>query len=163
MSWTKEQIVAEAYGELALQGYVFDLSPDEMQTGLNRLDLLMAKWEGKGIRLGYPMPSSPDDSDLSQDSNLPLHAVEPAFMNLAVSLAAGLGKTVTNETKRAAREGLAMLTTAAAYPQEQQIPSTMPRGAGNRPWRFITQPFYPRPDQDPLQISQGGGLNVLPE
>ncbi len=163
MSWTKGQIVQEAYAELALQGYVFDLSEEEIQTGVRRLDAMLAVWEMQGTRLGYPMPINPDDSDPKQDSKLPIGVMRPVFMNLAIDLAAGLGKTVTAETKRAAREGLAIIDTMAAYPQQQQLPATMPRGAGNRPWRFITQPFYPRPDLDPLQIGQGGDINVLPE
>ena len=59
MSWTKREIVEEAYGELALAGYVFDLDPEEEQAALRKLDTMMAVWDARGVRLGYPLASSP--------------------------------------------------------------------------------------------------------
>ena len=163
MTWTKRQLVEEAYGELALQGYVFDLSPEELQTGLRRLDTMMATWEGRGVRVGYAMPSSPADSDLDTPSGLPDYAVETSYLNLAIRIAAGAGKALSPETKRVAAEGFNVLLFAAAQPQQQQLPDTLARGAGNKPWRTTDQPFFPTPNQDPLQIAQGGDLQILPE
>jgi hypothetical protein len=33
MGWTKRALVTEAFGELALAGYDFDLSPEELPVG----------------------------------------------------------------------------------------------------------------------------------
>src|SRR5437868_8121035 len=64
MGWTKEQLIDEAFAELRLAGYTFDIAPEEKQTALRRMDTMMATWEGRGIRVGYPLPSSPDGSDI---------------------------------------------------------------------------------------------------
>jgi hypothetical protein len=163
MAYTKRQIVEQAFEELALAGYVFDLSPEELQAGLRRLDTMMATWEGKGVRVGYPIPGSPDESDLDQSSGLPDGAVEAVYLNLAVRLAASFGKVLSPETKRVAREAYDTLLWPAAQPIEQQLPNTLPRGTGNKPWRTNNAPFFPRPDNSPLGITQGGDLSITPE
>lgn len=160
MGWTKRAIVEEAFSELALAGYVFDLTAEEMQTGLRRLDLLMATWGGKGINLGYAQGLSPDDTDLDQESGLPIYAIQPAVMNLALSLAAAFGKVALQSTREAARDGMEVVSLGAAFPPEQQLPGTMPRGAGNKPWRTTDRPFMPAPDTAPLQIAGDGGLQL---
>lgn len=161
--WTKRQIVEEAYSELALAGYVFDLSPEELQTALRRLDAMMATWEAKGVRVGYAFASGPTTVSLDTPAGLPDSAVETIFLNLAMRLAPGNGKQISPETKRAARDGYDTLLLAAAQPQEQQQPSTMPRGAGNRVWRGSQSPYYPAPDSNPLGITPGDDLSILPE
>jgi hypothetical protein len=158
MGWTKQQIVEEAFGELALHGFIVDLDPDTLQSGLRRLDTMMAMWDGKGIRLGYPLPSSPDASSLDDDSNLPDMAVEPVYMNLAPRLAAGYGKQVSPTTLAAAKEGYDMLMARAAMPPEVNFPRRMPAGAGNLPWRRNYNPFLIPPDE-PINAGPDGGID----
>ena len=159
--WSKRQIISEAYGELALAGYEVDLSPEEQQTALRRLDTMMATWEAKGVRVGYAFPANPDDSDLDTPSGLPDSAVEAAYLSLAIRLSPGNGKQISPDTRKAAREGYDMLLIAAAQPQQQQLPNTLPRGSGNRPWLTTSQPFFSPPSDNPLQITQGGDLDIL--
>lgn len=163
MGWTKQAIVAEAFGELALAGYEFDLTPEEMQTGLKRLDAMMATWEARGVRIGYAFPSSAETSDLGADSGIPEYANEPAYLNLAIRLAAAFGKQVGPDTRRAANEAFTVLLNDAAQPIEQQLPNTLSRGAGNKPWRNLGRQFFPIPSDSPLVNTQGGDLDVLPE
>jgi hypothetical protein len=158
VGWTKQQIVEEAFGELALHGFVVDLDPDTLQSGLRRLDTMMAMWDGKGIRLGYPLPSSPDDSNLDDDSNLPDMAVEPVYLNLAVRLSAGYGKQVSPTTAATAKEGYDMLMARAAMPPEVNFPRRMPAGAGNLPWRRNYNPFLIPPDE-PINAGPDGGID----
>ncbi len=160
MGWPKRMILDEAYGELGLQGYVFDISPEEQQTALRRLDTMMATWEAKGIRVGYAFPAGPGESDLDVDSGLPDMAVETVYLNLAIRLAAGKGKQLSQSTHSTAKEGYTTLLWRAATPIEQQMPSTMPRGAGNRAWN-TEQPFFPPPDLNPLRVGQNGDLDFL--
>lgn len=160
MGWTKEQLIDEAFAELRLAGYTFDIEPEEKLTALRRMDTMMATWEAKGIRVGYPLPSSPDDSNLSDDSGLPDAAVEAVFLNLAKRLAPGFGKQLSVGTLQAARDGYDTLLWAAARPPQQQLPSTLARGAGNRPWRNAVSPFFLAPDTDPLSVSSGGDLDI---
>lgn len=162
MGWTKRQLIDEAFAELALQGYEFDITPEEQQTALRRLDTMMATWEAKSIRVGYSLPSSPTDSDPDQESGLPDTAVETVYLNLAGRIAAGFGKQLSADTRRNAAEGYAALMADAAMPRQQQFRSDLPRGAGNRCFPS-NGPFLPPPCRDPLQIAQGGDLDIPSE
>ena len=165
MSWTKDQIVTAAFSELSLaddQG--FDVTPEEKQRALYRLDAMLGIWAAKGVRLGYAFPADLAGSDLNSDSGLPDYANEPVYLNLARRLAPGFGKALSAETLKNAREGYDTLLWACAHPIEQQMPKTMPRGAGNKPWRTINRQFMPAPDEDPLQSNPlNNDLDILPE
>lgn len=160
MGWTKRQLIEDAFGELALAGYVFDLSPEELQAALRRLDTMMATWGSQGLQLGHAASATPDGSDLDQDSGIPLEAVEAVYMGLAVRLAASKGKALASSTLRTAKAAFDALMSRAASAdvQEQQLASGTPRGAGRKPWRTIHRPFVPTPDVSPLQGSTDGGL-----
>jgi hypothetical protein len=160
MAWTLQQLVDEAYAELALAGYVFDLSPDEQQRGARRLMSMMATWEAKGVRTGFAFPANAADIDLDAPSGLSESAAETVYLNLAVRLSAGLGKQLSPSTMAAAREGYEALLLACAMPPQQQLPNTMPRGAGNKPWGNLNRPFMPTPDTSPLQVADDGGLRL---
>ncbi len=163
MGWTKGKLVDKAFGEIGLKSFNVNLDVDVRLDGLDRLDSLMAYLDAKSIRLGYPMSVSDSDSTVGQDSNIPAYAVDAVVAMLAMRLAPGYGKTVTPETKQAADNGFNMLSGMSSFPQQQQLPATMPRGAGNKPWRYETGPFMPTPSDDPLTISQGGDLDILTE
>jgi hypothetical protein len=131
MGYTKRQFVTAALEEIGLASYVFDLQPEQLQSALRRLDALMADWNGKGIRLGYPLPSSPQDSDLDEESNVPDAANEAVILNLAIRLAPSYGKQVAIETKASAKQGYDVLLQRATVPPQQQLPGSLPSGAGN--------------------------------
>jgi hypothetical protein len=142
MSWTKRQLVTQAFEEIGYAEYAFDLAPEQLVSGLRRLEAMMGTWNGRGIRLGYPLSSSPDDAELDVDSNIPDSATEAVYTNLAIRIAPILGKAVSNDTAKTARSSYNELISRFATPQEQQLPGTMPAGAGNKPWRQ-TNPFLP--------------------
>ena len=68
MSFTKRQIVEAAYGEIALASYTFDLSADEIQSGIARIESMLRGWLNKGIDTGYVLPTTPAVSDPDDDS-----------------------------------------------------------------------------------------------
>ena len=144
--WTKQQIIEAAFEELALAGYAYDLDPDQLEAALKKLDTMMAAWSSVGISLGYLLPANPDDSSLGDATGIPDTAIEAAYMNLAVKLAAARGKNLAAETKLRAKQGYDRLLGAAARAAARQapMPSTLPRGAGNKPWRG-GMPFFPTP------------------
>lgn len=157
MSWTKGELVKEAYAELALAGYEFDVSPEEILLGVRRLDAMLTSWWN--IRIGYAASSSPDDADPNADSGLPDLANRAVYMNLAMELAAGFGKTPLRTTAIAAKQGYDMLLARAVSMDttQQQYPSTLPRGAGNR-WPG-SRTYMPRP-VDPVDAGPDGSLNI---
>lgn len=145
MSYTKRKLIEKAFSSIGLANYVFDLTAEQLDDARTSLDAMMALWESKGIRLGYSLPTNPDDSDLDDESGIPDQAAMPVFMNLGQILAAGIGKMVPREIKQTAHQGyLALLSKAQYPPTEMQMPSNMPSGAGNKPGRttetFLTPP-----------------------
>ena len=162
--WTKGQIIAKAFGELALAGFVVDISPEEQIEAGSTMDTMMAEWEAKGIRIGYAFSSGPDADDASMASGLPDSAVRAVYCSLAVALAPSYGKQLAQTTKAAAASGYRLLlgqAVAAIAKQGQQQPTTLPVGAGSR-LQGRTYPFFPPPTVDPLPVSNGA-MTISPE
>lgn len=164
MPWLKGDIVKKAFEELSLAGFNFDLDPDELDAACVTLDAMMAEWDGRNIKLGYPLPDGPDGSDVEDASNLPAYAVAPVYMNLAKRMAASNGKALSNPQLELANSGFKLLLSKAAMPGEAQYPNTLPVGAGNKRWqRQITRPFFQTPDTSPLQNDPNGNLDIVGE
>lgn len=158
MSWTKDQLVSQAFDALAIANYEFDLTPEEKQSALRQMDAMAATWEQRGIRLGYLLPSGPSASSLNDAAGIPDTAAEAVYLNLAVRLAGSKGKTLPVQTLSLAKAAYDDLLTAAAFPQQQQFKEGIPSGAGNAPQVGYRRAFLPPPSTDPLGIAQGGDL-----
>ena len=149
MSWTKRQFIYQAFEAIGMAHYAFDLSPEELQSALRQLESMMATWNAKGLRLSYPIAADPDDADLDTLTDVPDRANEAIYSNLAMRIAPTFGKNVMPELKAWAHYAyLALLSYTARPPFEKQFGSTLPRGAGNKPWRensdnFTTEPVDP--------------------
>ena len=146
MGWTKRQFVEAAFEEIGIASYSFDLMPEQLDSALRRLDAMLATWNARGLRLGYPLPSRPQNSDLDEDTNVPDSANEAIITNLAIRLAPGLGKAVSGETRGIASASYDSLLNSVAMPNEMSFPGTLPSGAGNRrrqSGEFIIGPAAP--------------------
>jgi hypothetical protein len=159
MGYSKRQFVTAALEEIGIASYSFDVSPEQLESALRRLDSMIADWNGKGIRLGYPLPSSPEFSDIDAESEVPDSANEAIITNLAIRIAPSYGKQLMVETKITARDAYQTLLNRATLPPQQQLPGSMPAGAGNKPWRVYDDPFLRRP-VDPVLTGQDGPLNI---
>jgi hypothetical protein len=157
MGYSKRQFVSAGFEEIGLASYVFDLQPDQLEGALRRLDAMMAEWNAKGIRLSYPLPSSPQYSNIDAQSEVPDAANEAIILNLACRIAPAYGKQVMPETKVVAKQGYDILLQRATFPLEQQLPGTMPSGAGNKPWRVYDNPFV-RPPYFPVDAGPDGPI-----
>lgn len=147
MGWTKRQFIEQAFEEIGLAAYIFDLTPEQLQSALRRLDAMMAGWNANGIRIGWPIPSSPDNSELDVDTKVTDVANEAVYTNLAIRLAPGFGKTISADAKQYADAAYSNLLNQTAAPTpERQYPNTMGRGAGNKPWRNVNNPFLRKPE-----------------
>tara|TARA_R110000796_G_scaffold4461_1_gene17308 strand:- start:5910 stop:6392 length:483 start_codon:yes stop_codon:yes gene_type:complete len=158
MGWSKRQYIEQAFEEVGLASYVFDLNPEQLQSSLRRLDAMMAEWNAKGLRLGYPLPSSPQDSSLDEETYVPDLANEAIYLNLGVRIAPSFGKSIMPDTKGLAKTAYNTVVLAFSMPIEQQLPGTMPSGAGNKPWRRYDDPFLRHPT-DPVLAGDDGILN----
>lgn len=148
MGWTKRQLIAAAFEEIGLADYVYDLTDDQIQSALRRLDTMVGAWGANGIRIGYPLSSNPDDSNIDADTQVPDFAVEAIITNLAVKIAPSYGKQVSQDTRNAADSTYNNMVNQTAYPiPERQMPQTMPRGQGTKPWRNFNNPYCYRPQE----------------
>lgn len=157
MSFTKRQFVEKAFAKIGMAGYIFDLQPEQLQDALRDLDSMMEAWSAKGIRVGYPAPSSPENSDLDEETGVPDSANEAIYYSLGVRIAPDYGKTVSPSVAFFAKQAYDQLLALAAVPMERQFPGTMPSGAGNKPWRTYDSPFL-APPVDPLLAGPDGPI-----
>jgi hypothetical protein len=160
MAYTKQEFIEAAFEEIGLASYVYDLEPEQLQSALRRLDSMLATWNIKGIRLGYPLPSSPGGSNLDDDSNVPDAANQAIILGLAIQLAPGFGKVASRETKVAFKDAYIGLINFAITTPEMQFPTTMPRGAGAKAQRSELDTFLSTPP-DPLDVGKDGELEFL--
>ena len=148
MAYKKLDIVDLAFQEIGIASYEFDLNPQETNGALRQLDLMMATWNKRGIRVGYPIPSSPNNSDLDDIIDIDDNAFEAMYLNLAVRISTGFGKQLASETRIAAARTYQELLSSLSRPIEQALDANaVPVGAGNKPWRLNNNPFLLKPRQ----------------
>lgn len=129
-----------AFAELGLGEWEFDLQPDEIQSVIRRLDFMMALWSSKGIRLGFDSTSTDPDTD----SSVPDVAVQAVYLSLALLISGSFGKQLPPSSLAMQREAYDYVLANFMRIPQVHYPSTMPRGAGNKPLRFGTfNQFYP--------------------
>lgn len=157
MAYTKRQFVEAALTEIGLASYVFDIQPEQLEYARRRLDAMMADWNGKGLRLSYPIPASPEQGSLAEETNVPDSANEAVILNLAVRLAPSYGKQIMPDTRLLAKTAYDTVLQRATVPIELQFPDTLPSGAGNKYWRDADDPFMPTP-VDPVETGPEGIL-----
>jgi len=147
--WTKKQIIEQAFEEIGLASYIFDITADQLESALRRLDLMVASWQARNIQIGYPLPASPGNSNIDEEIQTSLNNNEALVLNLAVRLAPAYGKSVSPDTKATAKLLYDQLLIEAAMPYEQQFVRTLPLGAG---YKRTDQVFVNLPDLNPLIV-----------
>lgn len=156
MTWSKRAIIEQAFDELALAGYNFDITPDEMQSAARRLDAQMATWASQGVPLPYAYGDA-GSINIDAESGLPMTAIEAAYLALAVKTAASKGKALSQSTKAAAKAAFDALLSAAVREQTQQVQlaSGSPIGAGHKVHTLTNIAFFQDPTTNALRP---GGL-----
>jgi hypothetical protein len=155
VSYTRRAIVEQAYAELALSGWTWDLSPGEMLWASQRLDMMLGAWDGEGIRLGMPIANSDMPPSLDDQSGCPAWAIEAVVLGLAVRLAAGKGKALSVQTTQRADSSMRSMRVRSAIPQPMAFPGGVPVGAGNH------GTFTSGVPRDTLPVTNGGHLQFL--
>ena len=147
--YTKRQVIEQAFEEIGLASYIFDLTAEQLQSALRRLDLMVASWQAMNIQIGYPLPSSLGTSNIDEEIQTSTTNNEALVLNLAVRLAPSYGKSVSPDTKITAKNLYNQLLIQAATPYEQQFVKTLPLGAG---YKRTDQVFVNTPDLNPLVV-----------
>ena len=97
---------------------------------------MIAHWNSNQIRLRYPLPLSPIQSDLYQDTKIPDFANEAVISNLALRLAPMLGKQVPPDTRINARRSFNEVVRIFSKPVDKDDVISQPLiGAGDKYWR----------------------------
>jgi hypothetical protein len=129
---TKRQIVDMAYASIGLATHTFDLQPEQLENARRVLDAMMATWNAKGIRVGWPLPSDPNSGDMDEETYLPDSALEAAYMNLGVRIAPFHGKTVPPDYKASARIAYDAMLISIVKPVSREMPGGYPLGSGHK-------------------------------
>lgn len=126
---TKRDIVAEAFSEIGLADYVFDLQPEQMDSALRKLDAMMATWNSKGIKIGYQLNTKSDMDDIL---GVPDGAHEAMYKNLALRIAPSFGKMIQPDTKISAKQAYNDLVNLIVRIPEMSLGADVPLGMGNK-------------------------------
>lgn len=145
MAWTKRQLLEQAFAEIGRAAFTFDLQPEELQSGLRSLDMMMATWASKGVNIAWIGGNGLGDIDA--DANVPEWALEAIALNLAVRLAPSYGKAVSLDTKASAKAAFDAVLARCVVPRDRQV--TGYAGAGNGNWTRLVE------DEQPITTAAG--------
>ena len=158
MGYTKRQFVTAAFEELGLADYAHDLQPQDLQMAVRRLDAMMAEWNGRGLRLGYPLVSDPENTLLDTETGVQDAANEAIITNLGIRIAPSFGRQVMQETMNTARRAYQVILSKSMNVPELQFPETLPKGAGHKEYRETNRRYFPKPS-DPVDAGSDSELN----
>lgn len=128
---TKRDIIKQAFTEIGLGSYNYDLQPEDYEDAVRLLDRQMAVWSGYGIETGYPVSTDRDSVTLDSDIGLILQLEDGVVCTLAVSLGPPYGREVPIDVRRRARAGYVNGLRLASVPPMKGINTTnVPSGAG---------------------------------
>lgn len=141
---TKRQIVEMAYEECSLAGYEFNVTPEELFSGLRSLDALMAEWAQSSKDLEYNFPATFGGGDLEDVTGIPDAAINGVAISLAMSLAPKMGKQMSGETRARLSKSMSVIGAMCAKRAAQGWARSTVAGAGNRVWTWgVGAPFMP--------------------
>jgi hypothetical protein len=159
VGYSKRQFAEKALLKIGIASYVFDLQPEQIEDAVWALDSMLAMWNGKGIHVGYPLPSSPEFSDINAETNVPDWVNEAIIYNLAVRIASEYGKTLPMEVYMLAKEAYSVVLNRSAKPKTMQFPSNMPAGAGNKRYGVHGQDVFLNTPVDRINTGSGDFLD----
>jgi len=159
MSWTKKQLIEQAFEEIGISNYIYDLTPEQLQSALNKMDAMVASWETKGVRINYPMSNNPMSADINSNSCVPSYAHEAIYLNLALRIAPSFGKVLPQETKQSAHEAYSNLLSKNVQVIQRSLTPDLPAGQGNKPWRGGDN-VYILPPESQILIGGDGILEL---
>jgi hypothetical protein len=155
---TKRQLITDAFRFIGLAPVVYDLTAEQLDGARRSLDSMMATWNAKGIRVGFPISLNPDSGDLDEETRLPDGCREAVFMELGKRLAPTFGKMITPDQKCSARDAYQSMLAQLAQVPSMQLPRGVPLGAGVR-HPIGRPPFSPEPSY-PILTGNDGELDL---
>jgi hypothetical protein len=134
---TKAALVEGAYDFCGLNGIEYERTPEEMTTGLKRLNALMSSLLKKGIDLGFDFPTYANGL-LEEPSGIPDDAVEPVTLLLAQRIAPALGAMLSDDARAVLGSAVQDLYANYAATPPSLTPAYILPSSGVRHGRFTT-------------------------
>lgn len=134
MGWSKKEFIIRAFEEIGLASYLYDLTPDELNSVAKKLEAMMASWIAKGVNFGYPISFDINNIDLNAQTLVPEIANEAIYLNLATRIAPSFGKTLSLETKANAADAYRSVLAYISKPCMLPVDPSLPIGAGYKPY-----------------------------
>lgn len=121
------EVVEDALEDITVKKAEVSLTDDELQSGIRRVNDMLAQWDDLGIIAGYNPVTNGDDV-LELDAS----AVAAVKAKLAIKLAPSYSKPITAALMQNATEAMDMLEAASAHIGEVAYPDSLPLGSGNQ-------------------------------
>lgn len=148
----KRDVIQLAFEECGQAGYEFELTPEEYDSALRRMNTLLAEWrDGLGIDLGYNFPPYGNGNG-DDESGLPDGAVNAVATHLALRIAPSIGKTMPPEAKQAMSGAMSILRAKYQTTPTRELGRQTMRGQGNRFWNG-PRPYFATP-LSPDEVAQ---------
>jgi hypothetical protein len=152
MSWTKRNFIETAYAGIGLSKDNYTISPSDFEKALSFGDGMVSSWQGKfGYGVGWPVHDDPDDSSVDEETYVSLTLSECVWSNLALRIAASIGKQVLPDTKTLASSSYKTMSAKFSKPRGKSLPQGVPLGGGNR-WRGSGKIFSGVPAQESQMV-----------
>ena len=156
----KRDIVQLAFEECGQAGYEFELSAEEYDSALRRLNAMLSEWQAaNGIALGYNFPAYGNGS-ADDESGIPPAAVQAVALGLAMRLAPTIGKAMPPESKAALAASMSNLRSTYTVVPTMGFGRNTVRGAGNR--YYSRSPFFTTDVAGGGAVVVSGGSVVTP-
>lgn len=134
-STTKRQLIEQVFSESALNAWELDITADEKDAALKRLDALMWELKGRGLNLNYNFPTGIGMGDLDDVLGCPDEAFFGLSIMAAFRFAPTMGKKMSAESSKALNDATKAVRAAASnYVPAMDLAPGTPIGAGNKPW-----------------------------
>lgn len=135
---TMREVVQDAMEDIGVKAAEISLTPDELQSGIRRLNDMLAQWDQLGIIVGYNPVTNGDDV-----LELDPAAIAAAKAKLAIKLAPSYSKVITPGLVENARESMDMLEIMNSHIGEIAYPDSLPLGSGNScGGTYVDQVFF---------------------
>lgn len=125
----KRQIIEMAFGNIAITGYEFGHTPEEIADAMVRLDALMYEWPYSELGFSHPDYGT---GNAEESSGIPFDCLNAVAAALALRLAPAFGKELPAATAANLVSALAVLRARVATIPTMPLGSNTPRGMGNR-------------------------------
>lgn len=165
MQIKKGDIVNRAYSRLRISGLTVNPSPEDVSLAMTTLESMMAELESITICTGYNVEPFAE-SDPDTESGIGQEYFNAISLLLSGELCPDFGKEPSPKHQALIDGAYATLSNASFKAREVPYPNRMPRGSGNRIYRFnryFPQDETPQRDCDrinvPITLLYGVTLN----